>query len=120
MSATREEIREALDDYVEQANANPRVERLLRDWHSRIHVRSSDSDATFTLVIEKQRIAGVLDGLEGDPDLIMVAEGSELSEIFWGEANPVERYNQGALKIRGAQEHLMRLDAIAMLVFLGG
>jgi len=117
--ASREDLREALDDYVEQANANERVARTLRNWRCVIHLRALDSDAAFTLDVDGGRVTPALDGSVGAPDLIVRASADDLSDIFWGEVNPAERYNQGALKIEGPQEHLLRLDAMAMLVFLG-
>lgn len=119
MGVGREEIRGALEDYVEEANANERVGRLLRGWQSRIHIAPTDVEAGFTLVIADERIASVEDGLVGSPDLRLETTASEFVDIFWGETNPVERYNEGSLAIRGSQEHLMRLDAMAMIVFLG-
>lgn len=113
-----EEMREALDDYVEQANGNERVRRTLGDWRCRIHFASTDSDGAFTIVVADGEIAEVGDGVEAEPDLRIEATSQELTDIFWGEANPAERYNHGAVIVRGSQEDLMRLDAMAMLVFL--
>lgn len=119
LTATRAQIREALDDYIEQANANVRVRRTLANWHCSIHFEALDCDASFTLRVDHGEIVSAEDGLHGEPDLLVQASGDDLSEIFWGEANPAERYNAGAIKVRGSQEHLMRLDAVAMFVYLG-
>jgi putative sterol carrier protein len=115
----REQIREALDDYVEQANANERVRRTLRNWRCSIQFEALDSDAAFTLNIDHGEITSAEDGLRGEADLIIQGSGEDLTEIFWGEANPAERYNKGAVTVRGSQEHLMRLDALAMFIYLG-
>jgi Alkyl sulfatase C-terminal len=115
---TREQIREALDDYVEQANSNEKIRRTLRNWHCSIHFEALDSDAAFTLRIEHGEITSAEDGLQGEPDLIVQGTGGDLAEIFWGEANPAERYNKGAITVRGSQEHTMRLDAVAMFIYL--
>jgi putative sterol carrier protein len=119
LTAIREQVREALDDYVEQANANDRIRRTLRNWNCSIHFEALDSDAAFTLKIDHGEITSAEDGLHGDPDLIIQASSEDLTEIFWGEANPAERYNNGAVTVRGSQEHLMRLDAVAMFIYLG-
>jgi hypothetical protein len=114
-----DDIREALDDYIEQANGSESVQRTLSNWRCVLHFSASDSAAAFTVTVEGGRIADARDGLVGQADLALEAEGAELAAIFWGEANPAERYNEGAVRIRGPQEHLMRLDAMAMLIFLG-
>jgi hypothetical protein len=119
-SVTAREIREALDDYIEQANGNERVRRTLRGWRCRVHLAANDSTAAFTMVIADRAIATVEEGLEGEADLLIETTGREFADIFWGETNPVERYNQGAITVRGSQEDLMRLDAMTMLVFLSG
>jgi hypothetical protein len=116
----QEELREALDDYVEQANASEKVQRTLGNWRCRVHFISSDSEASFTMDIGGGRIESASDGLEGEPELVVEGPGTQLEDIFWGEANPAELYNRGAIAVRGPQDHLMRLDAIAMIVFLGG
>jgi SCP-2 sterol transfer family len=118
VSVTPQEIREALDDYVDQARANERVGRMLRTWQCAIHFEALDSNASFTLNIASGEIADPEEGLRGQADLIVSATGDELTSIFWGESNPAERYNRGAVQVRGPQEHLMRLDAVTMLVFL--
>ena len=118
MPVTREQIKEALDDYVEQANANERVRRTLRNWRCSIHFDAVDSDAAFTLRIDHGEITSAEDGLQGEADLIIQGSGEDLTKIFWGEANPAERYNSGAVMARGSQEHIMRLDALAMFIYL--
>jgi putative sterol carrier protein len=118
LQATREQIREALDDYVEQANANEKVRRTLRNWRCSIQFEALDSDAAFTLRIDNGEITSTEDGLHGEADLIIQGSGEDLAEIFWGEVNPAERYNKGAVTVRGSQEHLMRLDALAMFIYL--
>ncbi len=118
MPATREQIKQALDDYVEQVNANERVLRTLRNWRCTVHFDALDSGATFTVRVDHGEIASAEDGLHGEADLIVQATGQDMIEIFWGEANPAERYNGGHVKVRGSQEHIMRLDAMTMLVYL--
>ena len=118
LPATREQIREALDDYVEQANANERVRRTLRNWRCSIHFEALDCDAAFTVRIDHGEITSAEDGLHDEADLIIHGNGEDLAEIFWGEANPAERYNSGAVMARGSQDHLMRLDALAMFIYL--
>ena len=118
MPATHEQIREALDDYVEQANASGRVRRTLRNWRCSIHFEALDSEAAFTVIIDRGEIGSVEDGLQGEPDLIIRATGEDMVGIFWGEANPAELYNGGHVKVQGSQEHVMRLDAMTMLVYL--
>ena len=117
--ATGEELREALDDYLARARENPRVRKLLKGWSCVLHVVPTDVEATFTVVVEEGEAASVADGLQGAPDLVLEASSEDFADIFWGDANPASQYMNAALKVRGSSEDVMRLDAMAMLIYLG-
>lgn len=117
--ATREEMREALDDYVAQASKSERVLKALRNWNCVIYIEATDLDAAFTMTIKDGQSA-VYDGQQEQPDLIVRGSSEDLTNIFWGDANPASNYMQGAIKVQGSQENVMRLDAMAMMIYLGG
>ena len=115
-----DELEQALIEYAEKANASPRARKTLAAWSCRIHVEAIDvPDARFTHVIEQGASQPVCRGLDGVPDLIVQGHSMDLAEIFWGDANPASNYMQGAIKTRGRADDVMRLDAMAMFVFLG-
>ena len=118
-SIPADELLDALGDYVTRANASPRVRKTLAGWSCRIHVTATDEDASYTLVIDTGTAAPVTEGLVGTPDLVIRGHSFDLAEIFWGDANPVSNYVQGAITTQGRAEDVMRLDAMAMFVFLG-
>ena len=115
--ATREELREALDDYVAQASQNERVLRALRTWNCVIYIEALDVEAAFTMTIRGGQ-AFLGDGAQEAPDLIVRGDSEDLANIFWGDADPASNYMQGAIKTQGSQENIMRLDAMAMLIYL--
>lgn len=115
--ATREELREALDDYVEQARKSERVVRSLRNWNCVIYLEAVDIQAGFTMVIQDTQTSAY-DGVHGKPDLIVRGSSEDLADIFWCDANPASNYMQGAIKTQGPQEHVMRLDAMSLLIYL--
>ena len=51
-------------------------------------------------------------------DLIVSGSSEDLANIFWGDENPASNYMQGAIKTQGSQEDIMRLDAMAIFIFL--
>lgn len=114
--ATREELREALDDYTNQAQKSQRVTRALRNWNCNIYIEATDIQAAFTMVI-KNSAATIYDGQHEQPDLIVRGSSEDLANIFWCDANPASNYMQGAVKIQGSQDHVMRLDAMALLIY---
>jgi putative sterol carrier protein len=115
--ATREELREALDDYVENASKNERVLRSLKNWNCVIYFEATDINASFTMYIRGGK-ATVVEGAQEQPDLIVRGGSEDLANIFWCDENPASNYMQGAIKVQGAQEDVMRLDAMALLIYL--
>ncbi len=84
-----------------------------------MHLRATDIDAAFTMTVTNGELSSVQDGLHGDPDLIINGSSEDLTNIFWGDENPASNYMQGAIKVQGSQEDVMRLDAMAMFIYLG-
>ena len=115
--ATREELREALDDYVANGSKNERVLRSLKNWNCVIYIEATDIEATFTMTIRNGKPA-VNDGAQEQPDLIVRGSSEDLTNIFWCDENPASNYMQGAIKVQGSQENVMRLDAMALLIYL--
>jgi hypothetical protein len=114
-----DELRDALHDYVAQANASARVAKTLRNWSCLVHVETTDTGARFSFDVRDGAIAAVDDGHVGTPDLVVRGHSMDLAEIFWGDADPASNYMQGAVTTRGRADDVMRLDAMAMFVFLG-
>lgn len=117
--ATREELREALDDYVTRASSNERVQRSLKSWNCVIYIEASDTDASFTMTIVGGK-AAIDDSSTAQPDLIVRGNSEDLANIFWGDENPASNYMQGAIKVQGSPDNVMRLDAMAMMIYLEG
>lgn len=114
------ELEEALATYIEKANASPRARKTLASWQCRIHVEATDvADAKFTYLVDAGSSQPVRRGLDGVPDLVVRGHSMDLAEIFWGDANPASNYLQGAIRTLGRADDVMRLDAMAMFVFLG-
>ena len=114
------ELEQALKEYVDKANASPRARKTLATWSCRLHIAAVDvEDAAFTYVVEQGVSQPIIIGLEGVPDLVVRGHSFDLAEIFWGDANPVSNYMQGAIKTQGRADDVMRLDAMAMFIFLG-
>lgn len=114
------ELEEALAEYIGKANASPRARKTLASWQCRIHVEATDvPGAKFTYIVDGGSSQPVQRGLDGVPDLVVRGHSLDLAEIFWGDANPASNYMQGAIRTLGRADDVMRLDAMAMFVFLG-
>jgi putative sterol carrier protein len=115
--ASREELREALDDYIAQAQKSERVTRSLRNWNCVIYFEATDTGAGFTMAIKDATVT-ISDGAQETPDLIIRGSSEDLADIFWCDTNPASNYMQGAIKIQGSQDNVMRLDAMSLLIYL--
>src|SRR5215469_12374207 len=115
--ATREELREAIDDYVAQAHKSERIKKSLRNWYCNIYVEAVDLNSGITMNIKDTSI-DIHDGAYETPDLILRGNSEDLTNIFWCDANPASNYMQGALKIQGSQEDIMRLDTMSLLIYM--
>ena len=119
-SVSATELAQALREYVDKANASPRARKALASWTCRIHIQATDvAGAQFTYVVEQGASQPLMAGLDGVPDLVVRGHSMDLAEIFWGDANPVSNYMQGAITTLGRADQVMRLDAMAMFIFLG-
>ncbi len=118
--ATREELRAALDDYVARGKASERVRKTLKGWNCVLHIHAMDlPGAAFTVSILNGEVGGVTQGAVGAADLIVQGKAEDLEKVFWGEENPASNYMQGAIQTMGSQDDVVRLDAMAMFIFLG-
>ena len=116
--ATKEELREALDDYVMQARKSERFLRSIRNWSCVIYIEATDLNTDgFTLVMRNTNTT-IHDGIYEKPDLIVRGNSEDLANIFWCDENPASNYMQGAIKVQGSQENIMRLDAMSLLIYL--
>jgi len=119
-SVSATELAQALREYVDKANASPRARKALASWTCRIHIQATDvPGAQFTYFVEQGASQPLIAGLDGVPDLVVRGHSMDLAEIFWGDANPVSNYMQGAITTLGRADQVMRLDAMAMFIFLG-
>jgi len=115
--ATREELREALDDYISHARKSERITRSLRKWNCVIYIEAADIEAGFTMTINNGTTT-VINGAQGTADLIVRGSSEDLADIFWCDANPASYYMQGAITIQGSPENVMRLDSLSLLIYL--
>lgn len=116
--ADRDEVTEAYADWRARCNENERLRRMLRGWDRVVHLVATDTGDRFTVVVRDQRLAALADGADEVADLIVTATSEDFADLFWGDLNPSEKYMSGEITLAGAQEDVMRLDAMSMVAFL--
>jgi choline dehydrogenase-like flavoprotein len=82
-------------------------------------LEATDIGATYTMTVKDGAVASVENGLQGAADLVIQGSSEDLTNIFWGDENPASNYMQGAIKVLGSQEDVMKLDAMALFIYLG-
>lgn len=117
--ASQAEILDALADYTERCNSNDKLRRMLQGWSRVLHFQASDTGDVFTVQVTDGRIVGSSSGASGDADLVVSAASEDLCDMFWGDLNPVQKYMNGEIVVRGAAADVMRLDAMASLIWAG-
>jgi putative sterol carrier protein len=117
MMADRTELREALEDYRLRCNENPRLRTMLRSWSRTCDFRSLDTDASFTVSINAGEITAIDEGPHTSPDIVISATSEDLADMFWGDLNPAAKYLSGDIKVVGSQADVLRVDAMAALIW---
>jgi hypothetical protein len=115
--ASPTEILDALGDYAIRCNNNPKLRRMLQGWSRVVHFRALDTDDAFTVRIIDGEIAGFEGGAVGAADLAVAATSEDLCDLFWGDLNPAQKYLNGEIVIRGAAADVLRIDAMASLIW---
>ena len=117
--ATTAEIGEALADYRERCNGNARLRKMLRKWSRVIEFRSLDTDTVFTVTIVAGEITDVQAGpLPSPADVTISATSEDLADMFYGDLNPAAKYLTGEIKVVGSQEDVLRVDAMAAVIWV--
>jgi putative sterol carrier protein len=115
--ASQQEVRDALVDYAARCNGNAKLRRMLDNWSRLVHFHASDIGVSFTVRIDKGEIVATESGATGEPDLVITATSEDLCDMFWGDLNPVQKYLNGEIAVRGAAADVMRVDAMASLMW---
>ena len=115
--AGRQEIVDALADYAARCNENAKLRAMLRGWSRVVHFQATDTGDRFTMrvadgaIVETSAEAGEL------ADLVVVATSEDLCDLFWGDLNPAQKYMNGEIVVQGAAADVMRIDAMASLIW---
>ncbi len=109
-------LSEALAAFGQRVNADERLKKMNRDWNRTINLMPDDSSEAAHLVYQGGDMA-VQAGLSASADIVLMAPEQTLREIFLGQSSPTEPYLAGALRIKGSQEDMMRLDVLSLLIW---
>ncbi|MEW5897961.1 MAG: SCP2 sterol-binding domain-containing protein [Bacillota bacterium] len=114
--ASHLEIKESLQAFLENYNRNERLKIMNKDWNRVILVRANDIPSEHTLVLSGGNLS-VYEGARENPDLTVIADSETLADLFYGDITPTEPYLNGSLKVLGAEDDIVRLDFISLMIW---
>lgn len=118
MNESAASMHQCLVDFASLCNANPHLSKLIQRWERNIHVRPKDDPAVFTLALEGGSVCQVAcEALEGKPSITVSGPPKVLIDVFSGRVNPAEALISMGLEIYGAEEDIMKLDAITLVLW---
>ncbi len=115
--ATSDEVLEGLADYQTRCNANPALRKMLRRWSQVCQFDATDTGDAFTVRIEAGEIVDVAAGPAADAGLVIRGASEDLADMFWGDLNPAQKYMTGEIAVQGSQEDVLRVDAMAAVIW---
>jgi putative sterol carrier protein len=114
--ATAEEITQSLESFAQSCRENVRLSSMIKDWNRTMHIEAADLGSDNTLVTA-HGVVSTSSGAPDSPDMTIVADSEILTQIFYGELSPNEPYNDGTLRIKGAEEDIVRLDFLIAMIW---
>jgi putative sterol carrier protein len=110
-----EELADSLRSFAQSCGENERLTLMIRDWNRVWHIHADDLGLDHQLVAQGGKVTTET-GTPPNADMTIRATAEILTQVFYGELSPNEPYNDGTLRIQGAEEDIVRLDfVIAML-----
>lgn len=114
--ATHEEITGSLEAFRDNYNKNERLKVMNKDWNRVVVIRATDIDSVHTLTVQ-DGVVSLKVGPSENPDLTVESDSETLADIFYGDRTPTEPYNNGTLRILGAEDDIIRLDFISLMIW---
>jgi putative sterol carrier protein len=114
--ASVEEVRDSLVSFAQSCSENERLCAMNKDWNRTIEIHVTDHGADFTIVTQNGQVSA-RDGKPSVADMIIQAESEVLTAVFYGEVSPNEPYNDGTLRVQGAEQDVLHLDFITAMLW---
>lgn len=114
--ATHEEITGSLKAFQDNYSKNERLKVMNRDWDRVVVIRATDIESLHTLTLKEGSLS-LKEGASESPDLTVISDSETLADIFYGDITPTEPYNNGTLRIMGAEDDIIRLDFISLMIW---
>lgn len=105
-------------EFASLCNSNTDLHKLIRKWERHVHVEPKDGSTSFTLTVEGGAVTQVTSGkAQGKQSLTISGPTDVLLGVFSGRINPAEALISMGLETYGAEEDVMKLDAITLILW---
>jgi hypothetical protein len=110
-----------LDRFAVRVNGQSDLRRTLAGWEPEFFIQARDTGTTYQVVIAGGRIERVVPvaAEPGDDALVLRADQSTLQAIFDGAVSPLGAYTDGSLEVYGSQKDQIKLDVVAVVLWVG-
>jgi hypothetical protein len=109
---------ECLRAFVQSANAQPRVGKLLKGWEPLLLIEATDDGQRFKMRVHDSRLDEVAPSeVESDPSILVRGSNEILRAVFSGALNPARAYLEGSLEVFGSDRDHIKLDAISLVLW---
>ena len=110
------EVQDSLESFVQSCNDHAQLGGMIKDWNRVFHIRATDSEEDYTLITKDGKVS-VAPGVPAVADLAVSSTSEILSAVFYGEVSPNEPYGDGALRILGPEDDVVRLDFVIAMIW---
>lgn len=117
-SAAPSALETCLHEFAQLCKSNSDLPKLIKKWERYVHFKPTDSDEVFSLELSGGAVRGVHRGaLEDKTPLTVSAPTEVIIEVLSGRLNPADAVISSGLGVFGAEEDVMKLDAITLVLW---
>lgn len=117
-SAAPSALETCILEFSRLCNANANLPKLIRKWDRYVHFTPTDSKEVYSLEVSGGVVSAVHCGaLEGKQTLTVSAPTNVMMDVLAGRLNPADAVISSGLGVFGAEEDVMKLDAITLVLW---
>lgn len=117
-SASPSALEACIREFLQLCKSNSDLSKLIKKWERYVHFKPTDSDEVFSLEITGGAVSSVHRGaLEDKKTLTVSAPTQVIIEVLSGRLNPADAVISSGLGVFGAEEDVMKLDAITLVLW---
>jgi len=115
-------LKATLNNFASNVNQNAQVQRLTKNWTVDINLQCTDQDEQFLIVVNQGQVIEIKElndctEQERKETILLRTHTDCFMDIFEGRCNPAIASLEGDLQVFGDEQHSIKLDAIALILW---